>query len=155
MNYEISSNIIDEYIIKKENNYPTHKHNTGYKIWLAGGLLNNKNLYIEENSPLALYLLFRANEIRGRMRTPFYKRIKHEYYDNGYIVCALSYQQIVNKTMWYRSKISRYIDKLVSRRWVRIDKINVGKRSKQNVYILGRLTEIGDDRYFIDEVINT
>ncbi len=153
MNSDLISSelIIDDYIA---NTSKQKVNNTGYKIWLAGGLLNNKNLYIEENSPLALYLLFRANEIRGKMRTPLYKRVRMEYYVNGYIVCALSYKQIVNKTGWYRSKISRYVETLVERRWVRIDKINVGKRNKQNIYILGRLTDIGDDRYFIDEIVN-
>jgi hypothetical protein len=149
-----AESILNEY---SQNNVSVNKPNNkgGFKVWLSGGLLDNPTFYKYVNDPVALYLLFRNYEIRGRMRNPLYKRIKREYFDNGHIACALSFSKIEEKTGWYRSKISRYIKKLEEYRWVRIDRIDVGKKEKHNVYILGRINNLGDDIYFIDEIINS
>jgi len=149
--------VIDDYrnTINKDNHSKCEiLKDNGFKIWIPGGLVDNSNFYKYESSPMMLYLLFRGKLIRGKMTTPLWKKIKQEYYDNGYLVCALSYSQIMDKTGWYRSKIHRYVNELVERRWIRIDRVNVGKKYKQNIYLLGRLTEFGTDRYFIDEVVS-
>lgn len=146
--------ILDQYIRKDVSvNVDTPKNR--HKVWLSNGLILNKLFFEYINDPIALYLLFRSREIRGTMKTPLYKRLHAEYYENGYIVCALSFSQIEKITGWFRSKITRYIKALVDRRWVRVDKIDVGKKEKQNIYLLGRLNNIGDDIYFIDEMVNS
>lgn len=149
-----SEQIIDDYVNKNVSvNKPDYKNS--FKVWKASGLLDNPNYYAFVNHPIGLYELFRNNEIRGIMRTPLNKRIKYEYFDNGYIVCALSFSQIEKKTGWYRSKISRYIKKLVDQRWIRIDRIDVGKKEKQHIYLLGRVNNSGDDIYYMDEMVNS
>jgi len=149
--YELE--IIDKYI---NNNVSISKSiKNMFKVWLNSGLLDNEYFYQVDNSPLALYFLLRNNEIRGKMKSPLNKRLKREYFENGHIVCGLSYSQIEKKTGWYRSMISRRIDTLKDRRWIRIDRIDVGKKEKQNIYLLGRINLIGDDSYFLDEIINS
>lgn len=149
-----SEQIIENYINKNTHiNKPEQKG--GFKVWYSGGLLDNKEYYKFADHPVGLYQLFRNNEIRGNMKSPLYKRVYKEYFEVGHIVCALSFSQIESKTGWYRSRISRYIDKLVEWRWIRVDKIDVGKKKKQNIYLLGRINIMGDDSYYMDEIINS
>jgi len=146
-----SALILDEYVRERA---PTKKvFENKHKTWFPTGVFQQKEFYEKVRDPYALYCLFRAHEIRGNMRTELYKRIKQEYYDKGYIVSALSHKQIMAKTGWYKSMIVSYTEKLVDRRWLRIDKIDVGKPQKQYVYILGNLSEFGDDRYFMYEFL--
>ena len=120
------------------------------KVWFLKGLFNQKKFYENFSDPLALYMLLRSNVIRGNMKTPMLKKIKYEYYDIGYLVCALSYREIAAKTGWSNYKIETYIDKLRKARMIRIDKINIGKPQDKNVYILGTVNE-GGETYYVDE----
>lgn len=143
--------IIDEYI--RENTSSKKVFENKHKTWFPTGVYHQKEFYEKVRHPYALYCLFRAYEVRGNLRTPFYKKIKHEYFDNGYIVSALSHKQIIEKTGWYKSMIITYTNKLVEWRWIRIDKVDVGRPQKQYIYILGHTSEIGDDRYFMYEFL--
>lgn len=150
-----SEKILSKYIDKDVSvNIPNTKADM-FKVWLPSGLLNSKAYYKYANHPTGLYHLFRNNEIRGVMRTPLYIQLRKEYFEYGHVVCALSYSQIEEKTGWFRSKISRYVDKLVKWRWIRIDKIDVGKKEEQNVYLLGRLNGLGNTVYYMDEIVNS
>ena len=153
----MSSNlIIDDYIreqVVTTPEKPLYSHN--HKTWFYTGMFKQKKFYEMASKSFLLYCLLRSNVIRGNVKSPFYKRIKSEYYDNGHIVCALSQREISEKTGWYRSKVIYYVDDLIDKRFIRVDKIDVGKYKKQHIYLLGRTSNSGDDRYYIDEIINS
>lgn len=146
-----SNLIIDRYM--REQAAPKKVFENKHKTWFPTGIFHQKEFYEKVRHPYSLYCLFRGHEVRGNLRTSFYRQIKQDYFDKGYIVSALSHKQIISKTGWYKSMIVSYTHKLVEWRWVRIDKIDVGKPQKQYIYILGYINEIGDDRYFMHEFL--
>jgi hypothetical protein len=150
-----NNSIIDGYIHEQQTTPEKISYNNNHKTWFHTGMFQQKKFYrLMAHPSFAMYCLFRSHIIRGNVKSKFYRRIKNQYYDNGDLVCVLSYKEIRDKTGWYNSKISRYINYLKKTGVIRITEIDVGKRYKQQVYILGRVSQIGDDRYFIDEIIN-
>lgn len=156
MSFINSGEVIDKYIQEDtdfiaKNNFYDNKH----KTWFPTGTFQQKKFYEIPGESFMLYCLLRSNIIRGNMLSDFYKEIKKIYYDNGYLVCALTQQQMAKKTGWHRSKVRRHLLKLVDVRCIRIDKMPVNKQLKRHIYLLGRTSNIGEDRYYIDEFINT
>ena len=141
--------IIDEYRREQSNKPKERVYENKHKIWFPSGLFHQKEFFDMADESFLLYCLFRSHEVRNGVRSKFYNRIKKDYFDKGHIVSVLSNRQISQKTGWYYGRIERYVKKLVEKRWVRIDKVEVGKPRKQNVYILGYTSPVGDDVYFI------
>ena len=132
---------------------PVYKNN--HKTWFNTGMFHQPKFYEISPRAFVVYCVLRAHEVRGNVKSDFWKAIKKKYYDNGHIVCALSQRGISDKTGWGRSRVMRGIKELDLLKIVRIDKIDVGNQNDQHLYLLGRTSNTGDDRYFIDEFINS
>jgi len=151
-----SKAIIDKYICENEKQKISRQISYGnnHKTWFYSGMFQQKKFYKLMTHPsFVMYGLFRSHIVRNG-NSSLYKRIKSQYYDNGDLVCALSYKEIQRKTGWYNSRINRYIEYLEKIGVIRTTGIDVGKRFEQQVYILGRRSSMGHDRFFIDEIIN-
>jgi hypothetical protein len=146
---------MDQYIrtktaMPKKSSYE-HKH----KTWFHTGMFQQKKFYTIPTASFMIYCTMRSYEVRGNVKSDLYKYIKKKYYEHGHIVCALSQREISDKMGWHRSKVTRYIKPLVKLKIVRIDEIDVGNQNNQHLYLLGRTDSTGDDRYFIDEFVNS
>jgi len=150
-----NSLIIDDYIREqvKTSEEPIYIHK--HKTWFHTGMFQQKKFCTIPTDSFMIYCIMRAYEVRGNVRSAFYKRIKKKYYDHGHIVCALSQRGISDKMGWHRSKVVRHIKPLVNLKIVRVDEIDVGNQNDQHLYLLGRTDSAGDNRYFIDEFVNS
>ena len=118
-------------------------------IMFPFGPIEDQTFRESNQNPLALFMYLVSKIVRKPMKDGL--NIFDRYFKNNYLACSMSHGKLAKAFNVKPLTIIRWIKKLEKDELIRIEKINIDKYRKKNVYILG--THVNYDFcFFIEEI---
>ena len=113
--------------------------------------IRNEKFRKNNKCPLMLYMYLCAYTVRKPMDDGLY--ICQTYYWNETLACSMPYSRLAAAFGVGRNTIIRWLEILQEDELLRVEKINIDKYRKQNVYILGTHSNF-NECFFMEEIYN-